>query len=124
MIDTGGTCGRMVTRWVGNPEEPTKDRQRCGRPAKFVLRPEGSRVSVRVCGRHKRWGGPIGTLVPASVEPIGPWVPTVEDLDDLTAKISAAGYASEAVEIVEAWTREHWGVESALTTQFANRYGR
>ena len=39
-------------------------------------------------------------------------------------EISAAGYASEAVEIVEAWTREHWGVESALTTQFANRYGR
>lgn len=48
-----------------------------------------------------------------------PYVPTPEDLDTLLANISAADYASTAVAIVEDWTREHWGVESAFTTSMA-----
>ncbi len=48
--------------------------------------------------------------------------PTVEEMDDLTAAISGCGYASEAVEVVEEWTRKKWGIESALTTQFAKAY--
>ncbi|MGV0986779.1 MAG: hypothetical protein ACOYB2_19705 [Limnohabitans sp.] len=47
-----------------------------------------------------------------------PNVPTVEELDTLTADISACGYASEAVEVVETWTRKKWDVVSAITTQF------
>jgi len=43
-------------------------------------------------------------------------VPTPKELDDLLASISACGYASEAVEVVETWTRKWWGVESAFTT--------
>lgn len=45
------------------------------------------------------------------------YVPTPDDLDQLCAAISSAGYASEAVEIVEDWTRQHWGVESAFTSK-------
>ena len=44
------------------------------------------------------------------------YVPTPADLDDLMADISATGYASEAVEVVEEWTRKRWGVVSAMTT--------
>lgn len=50
-------------------------------------------------------------------------VPTPEELDELLSDISAAGYASEAREIVENWTRKWWGVESAFTTKWdAERY--
>jgi hypothetical protein len=44
--------------------------------------------------------------------------PTVEELDTLTADISAASYASEAVWVVEEWTRRKWGVVSALTARW------
>jgi hypothetical protein len=44
--------------------------------------------------------------------------PTPEELDDLCAQIAGTGYASEAVEIVEEWTRRKWGVESAFTTKW------
>ena len=112
------TCARMVARWVGNPEEPTKERQACGRRAKFRMTAEGSQVSILVCGRHARWSAALRGIVPVRIEPVEPYVPTPADLDDLMARISACGYASEAVEVVEEWTRERWGVESAMTTKF------
>lgn len=49
-----------------------------------------------------------------------PYVPTPDELDDLLANISYSSYASEAVEVVENWTREHWGVESAVTTELGS----
>lgn len=45
-----------------------------------------------------------------------PYVPTPDDLDQLCARIAGSAYASIAVERIEEWTREHWGVESAFTT--------
>lgn len=45
-------------------------------------------------------------------------VPTPDELDLLLSDISAAGYASEARETVENWTRKWWGVESAFTTKW------
>jgi hypothetical protein len=111
------TCPCLVTRYIGNPEEPTKERQPCGRPVKFRMTAEGSKVSVLVCGRHVRPNAAVRTLVPVRVESIEPYVPTPADLDDLMADISASAYASACVEIVEEWTRKHWGVESAMTTK-------
>lgn len=43
--------------------------------------------------------------------------PTPDELDDVCAAIAACGYASEAVEVFEDWTRRRWGVESAFTTK-------
>lgn len=43
--------------------------------------------------------------------------PTPEELDDLCAKIGSTRYASEAVEVVETWTRERFGVVSAFTSK-------
>jgi hypothetical protein len=45
-------------------------------------------------------------------------VPTPDELDDLLLDITNTGYASEARDVVEAWTRKWWGVESALTTKY------
>lgn len=45
------------------------------------------------------------------------YIPTPEDLDALASNVSLCSYASEAVEVVEDWTRAHWGVESAMTTK-------
>jgi hypothetical protein len=109
------TCGRMVTRYVGNPDEPERSRQPCGRPSKYRLRAAGSKVSVVVCGRHARWSPSLNGLVPVTVEPILPAVPTPAEVDDLLARISATGYASEAVEIVEAWIERRWGVVGDFT---------
>ena len=67
----------------------------------------------------------IALAAPAPSEPglDVAYVPTPDDLDDLCAAISACGYASEAVEVVENWTRARWGVESAMTTRFARLRG-
>lgn len=46
-------------------------------------------------------------------------IPTPDELDDLMADISATGYASEAVQVVEDWTRKWWGVESGDTTRWS-----
>lgn len=53
-----------------------------------------------------------------------PHVPTPDELEDLMVEISLTGYASEAVEVVEEWTRKWWGVESTTTTKFAEDEGR
>ena len=111
-------CPCLVSRYVGNPEEPTKERQPCGRRVKFRMTAEGSKVSILVCGRHARPNAAVRTLVPVRIEPIEPYVPTPADLDDLFAKISATGYSSEAVQTVEDWAREHWGVVSAYTAMY------
>jgi hypothetical protein len=105
----------MVARYVGNPEEPVLERQACGRTAKYRLRAEGSKVSVSVCGRHARWSASLHTLVPVTIEPILPPVPTPDEVDDLLARISATGYASECVEIVESWIERRWGVVGKFT---------
>jgi hypothetical protein len=48
----------------------------------------------------------------------GRHVPTPDELDTLLSDISACGYASEAREVVEAWTRKWRDVESAFTTKW------
>lgn len=42
------------------------------------------------------------------------YVPAPEEVDGLLARISATGYAGEAVEVVESWIEEKWGVKSTL----------
>lgn len=66
------------------------------------------------------WERAYNRTVPKLLEALadGPHVPTPDELDQLLSDISAAGYASEAREIVENWTRKWWGVESAFTTKW------
>jgi hypothetical protein len=71
------------------------------------------------CGSARR------AATPERQKKARPHVPTPQELDDLLAAVSACGYASEAVQVVEDWTRKWWGVESAFTTHWAaQRKGR
>jgi hypothetical protein len=61
----------MVTRWVGNPDEPENVREACGRPAKFTLTADASpHVSVFVCGRHARWSPSMQSFMPVHIVPL------------------------------------------------------
>lgn len=43
--------------------------------------------------------------------------PTPDEIDTLLARICATGYATEAVEIVEAWLEERTGYPGAWTAE-------
>lgn len=61
--------------------------------------------------------GDVSTITtPMEVESTYP-APTPEELDDLMVKIGSSAYASEAILIVEEWTRARWGVVSTFTAK-------
>lgn len=118
-----------LTEWAAPAAEPgpPDDRASCFALAQAVPTPanrcdhrfqNGPDDPWQRCERAICHPGPHVWAEPVPLTLDAPHVPTPEELDILLSDISAAGYASEAREIVETWTRKWWGVESAFTTKW------
>lgn len=72
MSDRDRACESLVYRWVGNPDEPERAYEPCGRPAKWRVKPSLAR-GIAVCTRHAnfwRRRDDLRSLIEATVEPL------------------------------------------------------
>jgi hypothetical protein len=66
------TCQSIVRRWVGNPDEPERVNEPCGKPARYRIR-ASTGVNIRVCARHANWwrkSDLLRALIEVVVEPL------------------------------------------------------
>ena len=67
------TCEALVRRWTGNPDEPERSAEPCGKPAHWRVTAQSTGVGIKVCKRHAGWWRKqtdLRGLVDAIVEPL------------------------------------------------------